>query len=225
MASSSTSTTSTLNTMTTPSPTTLPPIHHLITIKLTYENYLLWKAQIVPYLKGQHLYGYLDGSTPAPPQSFTIEVDGDVQVIQNPDFGHWYLQDQMILSAIISSIFECILAHVVKFNTSRDMWQALEKMFTSQSRARTMQIHYQLATLKKGNSLIADYFHQFTTLVDTLAAIVHALNDFEITLFLLAGLGSEYDFFVTSVTTRVDSLTIDELNGHLLAHELQLEHQ
>ena len=153
------STTFTLNTMTTPSPTTLPPIHHLITIKLTYENYLLWKAQIVPYLKGQHLYGYLDGSTPAPPQSFTIEVDGDVQVIQNPDFGHWYLQDQMILSAIISSIFECILAHVVKFNTSRDMWQALEKMFTSQSRARTMQIYYQLATLKKGNSSIVDYFH------------------------------------------------------------------
>ena len=88
-----------------------------------------------------------------------------------------------------------------------------------------MQIHYQLATLKKGNSLIADYFHQFTTLVDTLAAIVHALNDFEITSFLLAGLGSEYDFFVTSVTTRVDPLTIDELNGHLLAHELRLEHQ
>ena len=88
-----------------------------------------------------------------------------------------------------------------------------------------MQIHYQLATLKKGNSSIAGYFHQFTTLVDTLAATVHALNDFEITSFLLAGLGSEYDFFVTSVTTRVDPLTIDELNGHLLAHELWLEHQ
>ena len=43
-----------------------------------------------------------------------------------------------------------------------------------------MQIHYQLATLKKGNSSIADYFHQFTTLVDTFAAIAYALNDFEI---------------------------------------------
>ena len=88
-----------------------------------------------------------------------------------------------------------------------------------------MQIHYQLATLKKGNSSIVGYFHQFTTLVDTLAATVHALKDFEITSFLLAGLGFEYDFFVTSVTTRVDPLTIDELNGHLLAHELWLEHQ
>ena len=32
---------------------------------------------------------------------------------------------------------------------SRDVWQALEHMFTSHFLARTMQIHYQLATLKK----------------------------------------------------------------------------
>ena len=88
-----------------------------------------------------------------------------------------------------------------------------------------MQIHYQLATLKKGNSSIADYFHQFTTLVDTLTATTHTLNDFEIISFLLAGLGSEYDSFVTYVTTKVDPLSIDELYRHLLAHELQLEHQ
>jgi hypothetical protein len=43
--------------------------------------------------------------------------------------------------------------------------------------------------------------------------------------FLLKGLGSEYDPFVTSVTTRVDPLSIDELYGHLLAHEMRLEQQ
>ena len=88
-----------------------------------------------------------------------------------------------------------------------------------------MQIHYQLTTLKKGNSSIAEYFHQFTTLVDTLAAIVQPLNDFEIVSFLLAGLGSDYDSFVTLVTTRVDPLSIEDLYGHLLAHEFRLEHQ
>ncbi|XP_075633527.1 uncharacterized protein LOC142605988 [Castanea sativa] len=131
----------------------------------------------------------------------------------------------MILSAIISSLIKHILAHVVKFNTSRDVWQASERMFNSLSRARTMQIHYQLATLKKGNSSIANYFHQFTSLVDTIAAIAHALNDFEIISFLLVGLGFEYDSFVKFVTTRVDPLSIDELYGHLLAHELRLKHQ
>lgn len=156
------------------------------------------------------------------PRIITIAVDDTTQAIQNPEFQHWHLQDHMILGAIISSLSEKILAHVVKF---RDVWQALEHMFTSQSRARTMQIHYQLATLKKDNSSIAYYFHQFTTLVDTLAAIDQPLNKFEIVYFLLAGLGLDYDSFVTSVTTRVDPLLIEDLYGHLLAHELWLEHQ
>jgi hypothetical protein len=51
------------------------------------------------------------------------------------------------------------------------------------------------------------------------------LNDFESVSFLLKGLGSDYDLFVTSVTTRVDPLSIDELYGHLLAHEMRLEQQ
>ena len=35
---------STVNTIASPSPTTLTTIHDLITIKLTRDNYLLWKA-------------------------------------------------------------------------------------------------------------------------------------------------------------------------------------
>lgn len=114
MASSSSST-STINTATSPSPTSLATIHHLITIKLTCDNYLQWKAHIVPYLKGQHLYGSLDGTTPAPPQIITIAADDTTQAIQIPEFQHWHLRDQMILNAIISSFSEKILAHVVKF--------------------------------------------------------------------------------------------------------------
>ena len=86
-----------------------------------------------------------------------------------------------------------------------------------------MQIHYQLTTLKKGNSSIADYFHWFTTLVDTLAVIDQPLNDFEVVSFLLASLGLDYDSFVTSMTTRVDPLSIEDLYGHLLVHEICLE--
>jgi hypothetical protein len=48
-----------------PSPTHLPVVHHVVTIKLTRDNYLLWKAQIVPYLRGLDLFGFLDGSRPA----------------------------------------------------------------------------------------------------------------------------------------------------------------
>ena len=102
------------------------------------------------------------------------------------------------------------------------MWLTLERMFTSHSRARIMQIHYQLATLRKGDSPIADYSHRFTNLADTLATVDHPLNDFEMISFLLAGLGSDYDSFVTLVNTRVKPLSIEDLYGHLLAYELRL---
>jgi hypothetical protein len=86
-----------------------------------------------------------------------------------------------------------------------------------------MQIHYQLATTKKGNSSITEYFQIFKTRSDTLAAVGHPLSDFEKQSFLLVGLGFDYDPFVTSVHTRVDPLSIDELFGHLLAHEMRIE--
>jgi len=128
-----------------------------------------------------------------------------------------------VLLSIISSLCGKILTQLVKCLTSLDVWQSLERMFTLQSRAQTMQIHYQLATLKKGNSSIANCFHQFTNLADTLAAIDQPLNDFELVSFLWARLGSDYNSFVTSVTTCVDPLSLEDLYGHLLTHEVHLE--
>jgi hypothetical protein len=121
MASSSSSSSSSLSALTQNPPTqSLPPIHHLITIKLTRDNYLLWKAQIVPYLKGQHLFGYIDGSISPPPQ-FLIPTTDLPQPETNPSFLTWQSQDQLILSAFISSLSEHILAYVVKCPTSRDV--------------------------------------------------------------------------------------------------------
>uniref|UniRef100_A0A2N9H277 Retrotransposon Copia-like N-terminal domain-containing protein n=1 Tax=Fagus sylvatica TaxID=28930 RepID=A0A2N9H277_FAGSY len=101
-----------------PTSTHLPVGHHLVTIKLTRDNYLLWKAQIVSYLRGQHLFGFLDGSRLAPLQSLTITTDGTSKLQPNPDFQAWLVQNQMILSALISSLTENILAYVVKCTTS-----------------------------------------------------------------------------------------------------------
>ena len=72
-----------------PSPTHLPVVHHVVTIKLKRDNYLLWKAQIVPYLRGQDLFGFLDGSRPAPTASAT-----DISTSQ-PDAAYqaWLVQD------------------------------------------------------------------------------------------------------------------------------------
>uniref|UniRef100_A0A2N9FV86 Retrotransposon Copia-like N-terminal domain-containing protein n=1 Tax=Fagus sylvatica TaxID=28930 RepID=A0A2N9FV86_FAGSY len=142
--------------------TSLPHIQHLITIKLNRDNYLLWKAQIVPYLRGQHLYGFIDGTKPAPPPSLAVQASCTTAVLPNPEFYTWHTQDQMILSALISSLSETVLAHV----------------------------------------------------------------DFNLVSFFLVRLGSDYDALVTAIQQCCGDVTLDELYGDFLSHELRLaQHQ
>ena len=81
MFSSSTSSSSSILTApsTTKSSQSLSPIQHLITIKLNRDNYLLWRAQITPYFKGQHLFGFLDGTQPAPLKFLPPTLDASSQ--------------------------------------------------------------------------------------------------------------------------------------------------
>ena len=128
----------------------------------------------------------------------------------------------MILSALISFLSENVLAYVVKCTTSREVWLTLKQMFTAHSWAQVMNIHYHLSTLKKGDSSIAHYFHKFTGLIATLAAIDKPLTEEEQVSFLLADVGSEFEFFVTTVQMRTNLLSIEALYGHILSHELRL---
>lgn len=51
------------------------------------------------------------------------------------------------------------------------------------------------------------------------------LSSFEFITYLLAGLGSDNESVVTSITTRADPLTTPQVYSHLLIHEARLTHQ
>lgn len=65
---------------------------------------------------------------------------------------------QIILKAIISTLGEGVLSHVVNLQKSHEVWILLEKMFASESKARIMQTYYHLAIMKKDSLSIANYF-------------------------------------------------------------------
>jgi hypothetical protein len=135
-----------------------PSVGHVINVKLTQENYLLWTAQILPYLRSQGLVGFVDGSNPAPSQTIAVEPSaesGGRRLIINPEYTAWYPQDQLVLSIINSSITEDVLATTVGASTVRAAWVTLERMFASTSRVRAMQIRMELATIQKKDLSIA----------------------------------------------------------------------
>ena len=74
-----------------------------------------------------------------------------------PAYPSWFEIDQLLLSILISTISDTLVSSIVGLTSSRAVWATLEKMFSSQSRARLMHTRYQLTTLKKGNLFIADF--------------------------------------------------------------------
>jgi hypothetical protein len=192
-------------------------------IKLTQDNYPIWLPQIVPHLKGCNMFGYVDDTIPCPPPTISITKDGVDSIEPNPAFLHWNMQHQVILGAITSALSVKMISHITRCTTSKHGWTTLETLFKSQSKAHLLQVRLKLSILKQENLSIADYYTNFQTLSDSFAAVNQPLIDVEQQAFLLGGLGSEYNPFIISVTTRVKPLSIEEIYGHLLAHELRLE--
>ena len=117
---------------------------HMVTIKLTPTNYLLWRRQFVPLLESQDLLGYLDGSFLAP----AAQILRGTEQVPNPSYKKWHTQDQLILSLLYASLTEECMAEVVDCSSSRAAWLALETSFSRSSKTREIQLKDELQLMQ-----------------------------------------------------------------------------
>ena len=91
------------------SSTTAGPINitNQLTVKLTEENYLFWRAQVLTALRSHGLMHFISKEFSAPPAEIVNPRAGEVGApakIPNPAYTAWYQQDQAILSAFLASL-------------------------------------------------------------------------------------------------------------------------
>ena len=108
---------------------------HMITIKLSSSNYLLWKSQLLSLFESQDMLGYVDG-TMVPPPRFESETSSTL----NPKYLAWRAADQQLLCLLLSSLTEEAMAVVVGLSTARDVWLTLETAFSHHSKARELRL-------------------------------------------------------------------------------------
>jgi hypothetical protein len=68
-----------------------------------------------------------------------------------------------------------------------------------------------LASAQKGTSTIAEFFSKIKSLADDMASAGKKLEDEKIASYILAGLDMEYNPVVSSISARVEPLTLGEL--------------
>ena len=109
--------------------------------KLTRDNFLLWQAQVLPDIRGAQLFGYLDGSTPAPEKELKDkDKDGKEVTIPNPEYARWIALDQSVLGYLLRNMSREILTQMVGHTSAAGVWKAITEMFSSQSKARVVQL-------------------------------------------------------------------------------------
>lgn len=198
---------------------TVQNIAGMVPIKLQAGNYLLWKNLFLPVLRKYKLLGLLTGADPRP--STTIVNDAGC-IVDNPAFDLWYDKDQSLMIWIISTLSTDLLSHTVGIEYSRDLWEMLEKHFAGVSRANVHHLRQRLQNLVKGDLSMVSYLQQMKEIADGLGDAGHPLTDDDLVAYILAGLSKEYDSFVTSIETRREKVSSDELHGYLLGREAAL---
>jgi hypothetical protein len=183
---------------------------HLIPVKLTPENYLSWRALLLPLLRSRYLEGYVDGSLPCP-------------LPYHPAYHTWVAQDQAILFPIQSSLTPSVSSLVLFASTSRDAWTMLHTSFASQFQARAHAIRTELGETKLRDISITDYFNKMTGLANTLASIGQPLRSEDFITYILNGLDEDYDNLVENVNGRDTPLQPRELYSRLLSREQRVK--
>uniref|UniRef100_A0A2N9GCL0 Integrase catalytic domain-containing protein n=1 Tax=Fagus sylvatica TaxID=28930 RepID=A0A2N9GCL0_FAGSY len=178
-----------------PSSTLLPfnTLIHMVTIKLSSSNYLLWKSQLLPLLESQELIGHVDGTLEPPPRFAPANS-------QTPNIKHlaWKQTDQRLLSLLLSSLTEEAMAEVVGLTTSREVWIALENTFSHRSKAREIRLKDDLQLMKRSTRTVSEYARAFKTICDQLHAIGRAVDGTDKVHWFLHGLGLKFSSFSTA---------------------------
>ncbi|KAM6572708.1 hypothetical protein CsatA_016788 [Cannabis sativa] len=147
--------------------------NHSISIRLNDHNFLLWKQQILAAIKGNRLMKYI---TEPPPLEFLNEGDAAANRI-NPIYVDWEVQDQLLVSWLLSSMTESLLTRMVGCNTSHQIWEALEKHFTLKVSSKILEFRTKLQNLKKGYLSLNDNLLKVKHTVDLLASVGEVLSD------------------------------------------------
>ena len=183
-----------------------------ITEKLTRTNFILWRTQITPQLRGAGVYGYVDGSTPEPAKTVvTKDKDGKEMTTPNPLHPIWFREDQQVLGYLLNNLSKEVLVQVTSICHAHELWTVLANMFSSQSLSRINNIRVALANAQKGNQSVAAFFAHMRSLADELAAAGKPLGDDELISYITAGLDMEYQPLISALDVRTAPIPVDHL--------------
>lgn len=193
------------------------------TPKLDEENFLMWKFQVLITLRGHGLYKFIDSDYDVPSKFLNSADESSSTRTSNPEYDYWIRQDNLITAWLLSSMNTAIVAELLDCKTSREVWSHLSARFSSKHMARVLELKTKLGTTKKGTLGLQEYFTKIKNLVDALAVAGHSISHSDHVLYILGGLGPEYDPTVSVLTGDDTFPPLQRIYSMLLTQESRIQ--
>jgi hypothetical protein len=195
---------------------------HPVVEKLTRSNFSIWKALVLTTLRGAQLADFLDDKIEAPAKYLSGANDKKMET-HNPEFVVYIAKQNLVLNFLLSSLSREMLEYVASYATPQEVWKNLLAMTSSQSWAYVINTWMALSTNRKNNQSIAQYVGKVKTLANDMAATRKKLDDEDLVGYIIAGLDSDFDFVISAVSARVETILISVLYGQLIHQEQRQE--
>jgi hypothetical protein len=180
---------------------------------LTRENALVWKALVVPALRGALVLELVEGIDKAPEKLLEVEdSNGKSSTVLNPAYTTWIARDQQVLRWLVNALSPDVLAHVIGLESSAEVWAAINSHVSVSSKSRVQHLRAALIETKKGDMSADKYFAKMKTLAQELAAAGKPLDDDELVWYVLKNLGEKYKYLVTAVRANPNTSLSDLFN-------------
>ena len=191
-----------------------------VSLKLTRDNFLLWRTQILPVLAAYDVMDHIDQN---PPEKVSLNKDG--QSFVNPSYKSWFKTDKVVLAIINSSLTESTMPIVVGKETAKEAWDATIRNFAGKSQSRIMELQTKLHNLRKKSMTVEAYVQMVRTLGDELHANGSNINTHDLSFALLRGLDQQYNAFYASTSQLLHTLTFDDIVANLVTFDSHLARQ
>jgi predicted transposase YbfD/YdcC len=154
--------------------------------KLDKNNFQVWKFRIMNLLMEKGYWEFITGDETKPP----LPENSTQQQIQTNKT--WHEKAKKILYWLSMSVSDSMIVHIQDAKSPKQAWDTLVKMYSTNAQARKMQLKQKLHNLQKNKLNINDYSTKVKNLVDVLAIIGVPIEDEDLMVVTLNGLGKDY---------------------------------
>ncbi|RVW33428.1 Retrovirus-related Pol polyprotein from transposon RE1 [Vitis vinifera] len=111
------------------------------------------------------------------------------------------------MSWLYASLSEDIMAQIVGYSTTVEIWNVLNQIYSTSSMAWVTELHTKLQTLKKDGLLVGEYIQRLKSICNSLAAIGELVSEKDQLIYLFNGLYCECYTSLYSGHHMLDTVT------------------